>query len=200
MKKNVANQFLSEKESPDLEKVQEAIRTLLSWIGEDPNREGLLDTPKRVIKVYSELFGGYNESAEEILGTVFEEVSGYDEAVLVKDISFYSHCEHHMLPIIGKAHVAYFPDTKIVGLSKIARIVDVFARRLQTQEAMTAQIADALKIHLQPRGVAVLVEAEHTCMSMRGVQKQGAITVTTRFLDCYEKNQSVQANFMEMIR
>ncbi|WP_208432063.1 GTP cyclohydrolase I, partial [Bartonella bovis] len=133
----------------------------LLWVGENPNREGLLDTPERVAKAYRELFIGYSKSIEETLDTVFEEVSGYNEAIIVKNIPFYSHCEHHMIPIVGKAYIGYFPDIKIVGLSKIARVVDIFSRRLQTQEAMTAQIADALEVYLKPRGVAVLVEAEH---------------------------------------
>ncbi|WP_336277003.1 GTP cyclohydrolase I FolE [Bartonella sp. CB178] len=183
-------------ESPSFEEVEAAVCTLLSWIGEDPGREGLVETPKRVARAYRELFAGYSESVEEILSTVFEEVSGYKEAIILKDIAFYSHCEHHMIPIVGRAHIAYLPETRVVGLSKIARIVDVFSRRLQTQEAMTAQIADALEKYLSPRGVAVSVEAEHMCMVMRGIQKQGAKTVTTSFRGYYEKNQAVQDNFM----
>ncbi|GAA5104956.1 GTP cyclohydrolase I FolE [Bartonella jaculi] len=200
VKGDTKNPFLSESECPSFEEVETAIRTLLLWMGENPNREGLLETPKRVAKAYRNLFTGYSKSVEEILGTVFEEVSGYNEAVIVKDLSFYSHCEHHMIPIVGKAHIAYLPDTKIVGLSKIARVVDVFSRRLQTQEAMTAQIADALEVHLKPRGVAVLIEAEHMCMAMRGVQKQGATTITTSFHGSYEKDKVAQTNFMMMCR
>ncbi|WP_336279207.1 GTP cyclohydrolase I FolE [Bartonella sp. CB175] len=191
---------LSEEGRPNLEEVEAAIHTLLLWMGEDPNREGLLDTPKRAAKAYQELFTGYRESAEEVLNTVFEEVSGYNESVILKDIAFYSHCEHHMIPIVGKAHVAYLPDTKVVGLSKIARVVDIFSRRLQTQEAMTAQIANALEKYLKPRGVAVLIEAEHMCMAMRGIKKQGATTITTNFHGCYEKDQTAQANFIMMVR
>ncbi|EJF81251.1 GTP cyclohydrolase 1 [Candidatus Bartonella washoeensis] len=193
------NPFLSGGKRPSFEEVEAAIRTLLLWIGEDPNREGLLDTPSRVAKAYRNLFTGYSESVEEILGTVFEEVSGYNESVIMKDLSFYSHCEHHMIPIVGKAHIAYLPDKKVVGLSKIARVVDAFSRRLQTQEAMTAQIANALEVHLKPRGVAVLIEAEHMCMAMRGVQKQGATTITTSFHGSYEKDKVAQANFMMMV-
>ncbi|EJF86536.1 GTP cyclohydrolase I FolE [Candidatus Bartonella washoeensis] len=193
------NPFLSGGKRPSFEEVKAAIRTLLLWMGENPNREGLLDTPTRVAKAYRHLFTGYSESVEEILGTVFEEVSGYNESVIVKDLSFYSHCEHHMIPIVGKAHIAYLPDKKVVGLSKIARVVDAFSRRLQTQEAMTAQIANALDVHLKPRGVAVLIEAEHMCMAMRGVQKQGATTITTSFHGSYEKDKVAQANFMMMV-
>ncbi|WP_375657108.1 GTP cyclohydrolase I FolE [Bartonella sp. CM120XJJH] len=191
---------LSEEKRPSIEEVEEAIRTLLLWIGENPNREGLLDTPKRMAKAYRELFNGYSQSVKETLGTVFEEVSGYNEAVIVKNISFYSHCEHHMIPIIGKAHIAYLPNAKIVGLSKIVRIVDIFSRRLQTQEAMTAQVAHALKTYLKPHGVAVLIEAEHMCMAMRGIQKQGSTTITKNFHGYYEKDQAAQAHFMMMIQ
>ncbi|GAA4661365.1 GTP cyclohydrolase I FolE [Bartonella pachyuromydis] len=200
VKRDTRELLLSEEERPSFEEVEEAIRTLLLWIGENPNREGLLDTPRRVAKAYRELFMGYHKSVEEVLGTVFEEVSGYNDAIIVKNIPFYSHCEHHMIPIVGKAHIGYLPDTKVVGLSKIARVVDIFSCRLQTQEAMTAQIADALAVHLQPRGVAVLIEAEHMCMAMRGVQKQGSTTVTRRFYGCYEEDQAIQANFMMMVQ
>ncbi|EJF75578.1 GTP cyclohydrolase 1 [Bartonella sp. DB5-6] len=192
--------FLSGKKRPSFEEVEAAIRTLLLWVGENPNREGLLDTPKRVAKAYRELFTGYSKSVEEILGTVFEEVSGYNESIIVKDISFYSHCEHHMIPIVGRAHIGYLPDKKVVGLSKIARVIEVFSRRLQTQEAMTAQVAHALEEHLEPRGVAVLIEAEHMCMAMRGIQKQGATTITTSFHGCYEQDLGIQAHFMMMIQ
>ncbi|WP_422614129.1 GTP cyclohydrolase I FolE [Bartonella chomelii] len=191
---------LSEKKRPNFEEVEAAVRTLLLWVGENPDREGLLNTPKRVAKVYSELFSGCDESVEEILGTVFEEVSGYNEPIIMKDISFYSHCEHHVLPIVGKAHIAYLPDTKIVGLSKIARVIDIFSRRLQTQEAMTAQVANALKTHLKPRGVAVVIEAEHMCMAMRGIRKQGATTITTSFHGSYKEDQVAQANLMMVLR
>ncbi|MET3590418.1 GTP cyclohydrolase I [Bartonella silvatica] len=190
--------FSPEKKRPSFEEVEAAIRTLLLWVGENPSREGLIDTPKRVAKAYCELFTGYNKSAEEVLGTVFEEVAGYNESVIIKNISFYSHCEHHMIPIVGKVHIGYFPDVKVVGLSKIARVVDIFSRRLQTQEAMTAQITDALEMHLKPRGLAVLVEAEHMCMVMRGIQKQGTTTITTSFRGCYEEDQAVRAHFMMM--
>ncbi|WP_208432705.1 GTP cyclohydrolase I FolE [Bartonella taylorii] len=200
IKGGTTDPFLSGKRRPSSEEVEAAIRTLLLWVGENPNREGLLDTPRRVAKAYRELFIGYSKSVEEILGTVFEEVSGYNESIIIKDISFYSHCEHHMIPIVGRAHIGYLPDKKVVGLSKIARVVDVFSRRLQTQEAMTAQVARALEEHLEPRGVAVLIEAEHMCMAMRGIQKQGATTITTSFHGCYAKDQGIQAHFMTMVQ
>ncbi|WP_375631275.1 MULTISPECIES: GTP cyclohydrolase I FolE [unclassified Bartonella] len=191
---------LSEEKRPSIEEVEEAIRTLLLWIGENPNREGLLDTPKRIAKAYRELFNGYSQSVKETLGTVFEEVSGYNESIIVKNIPFYSHCEHHMIPIIGKAHIAYLPNEKIVGLSKIVRVVDIFSRRLQTQEAMTAQVAHALKTYLKPHGLAVLIEAEHMCMAMRGIQKQGSTTITKNFHGYYEKDQAAQTHFMMMVQ
>jgi GTP cyclohydrolase I len=185
---------------PTADEAEEAVRTLLRYIGEDPEREGLIETPARVIKSYSELFGGYSASTEDVLGRTFEEVAGYDDIVLVKDIPFFSHCEHHMVPIIGKAHVAYLPDGKVLGLSKIARTVDIFARRLQTQEAMTAQIADAIEETLKPRGIAVLVEADHMCMAMRGVQKAGTSTMTTVFKGVFKTDPREQARFFGMLR
>ncbi|MGE3245142.1 MAG: GTP cyclohydrolase I FolE [Beijerinckiaceae bacterium] len=184
---------------PTREEAEEAVRTLLRWAGENPGREGLLDTPARVVKAYRELFRGYEEDGDEILSRVFEEVEGYDDMVLVKDIPFASHCEHHMVPFVGKAHIAYYPNKGVVGLSKLARVVDVYARRLQTQETMTAQIADTIAHALKPRGIAVLIEAEHMCMSMRGVQKQGASTVTSRFTGLFEKPDQ-QARFFTMVR
>ena len=183
---------------PTQEEAEAAVRTLLRWAGENPGREGLQDTPKRVVKAYRELFRGYEQDAEEMLSRVFEEVEGYDDMVLVKDIHFASHCEHHMAPFVGKAHIAYYPSGGVVGLSKLARVVDVYARRLQTQETMTAQIADAIENALKPRGIAVLVEAEHMCMSMRGVQKQGASTMTSRFTGLFAKPEE-QARFFTMV-
>ena len=185
---------------PGREEAEAAVRTLLLWAGENPDREGLINTPKRVVKAYEEMFAGYNQSAEEILGTVFDEVSGYNDPVLIKDIPFYSHCEHHMVPIIGKAHIAYMPDGRVVGLSKIPRVVDVYAKRLQTQESITAEVADALYRYLKPRGVAVLIEAEHMCMAMRGVKKQGSTTVTATYRGFYKDNVEAQVNFLKMIR
>ncbi len=185
---------------PSREQAEEAVRVLLRWAGDDPKREGLLDTPKRVVNSYKELFAGYDADTDEVLGRTFEEVGGYEDMVLVRDIPFFSHCEHHMLPVIGKAHVAYLPDGRVLGLSKIARIVDVFARRLQTQEAMTAQIADAISESLQPLGVAVFIEAEHMCMAMRGVQKSGSTTLTTTFTGSFKANATEQVRFMTMVR
>jgi GTP cyclohydrolase IA len=184
---------------PSREEAEEAVRTLLRWIGENPGREGLLDTPKRVVKAYEQFFAGYHQDAEEILGTVFEEVEGYDDLVLVKDIDFAAHCEHHMVPFIGKAHIAYSPNGGVVGLSKLARLVEVYARRLQTQETMTAQICDAMTQALEPFGVAVMVEAEHMCMSIRGVQKNGASTVTTRFTGRF-REPAEQVRFLSLVR
>ncbi|WP_105985217.1 MULTISPECIES: GTP cyclohydrolase I FolE [unclassified Brucella] len=185
---------------PGKAEAEAAVRTLLLWAGEDPDREGLLETPKRVAKAYQELFGGYSESPDEVLGTTFEEVAGYDDMVLVKDISFFSHCEHHMVPIIGKAHVAYLPEGRVVGLSKIARVVDIFARRLQTQESITAQIADSIQRILKPRGVAVMIEAEHMCMAMRSIRKQGSSTITTTFTGDFKEKADQQVRFMTLIR
>jgi len=185
---------------PDRAEVEKAVLTLLRWIGEDPKREGLIETPARVAKAYAEMFSGYEQDAAEELGRTFEEVAGYDDIVLMRDLSFHSHCEHHMVPIIGKAHVAYLPDGKVVGLSKIARVVDIYARRLQTQEAMTAQIAGVIQDVLKPRGVAVMVEAEHMCMAMRGIRKQGSTTITTRFTGEFKDNSEEQQRFFSLIR
>ena len=185
---------------PTREEAEAAVRVLLRWAGDNPAREGLIDTPKRVVKAYEELFRGYSQNAEDQLSTVFEEVEGYDDMVLVKDIPFTSHCEHHMVPFVGKAHVAYFPADGVVGLSKLARVVEVYARRLQTQETMTAQITETIDAALKPRGIAVLIEAEHMCMSMRGVQKQGASTITTRFTGVFRDDPAEQARFFSMVR
>jgi len=185
---------------PTQAEAEAAVLTLLRCIGDDIGREGLIDTPKRVVKAYKELFSGYDQDAEEALGRTFEEVAGYDDVVLIKDIPFFSHCEHHMVPIIGKAHVAYLPDGKVVGLSKIARVVDIFGRRLQTQETMTAQVAHAIDDTLRPRGVAVMIEAEHMCMAMRGIQKQGSTTITTTFTGAFKTDPHEQVRFMTLIR
>ena len=185
---------------PTRAEAEDAVRVLLRWAGDDPEREGLHDTPKRVVRAYEELFAGYTQDPEDILKRVFRDVSGYDDMVLVQDIPFASHCEHHMVPFVGKAHIAYYPGEGVAGLSKLARLVDVYARRLQTQEAMTAQIADAMEASLTPRGVAVMVEAEHMCMSMRGVAKHGARTVTTRFSGLFQMNPAEQARFFTQIR
>ena len=185
---------------PSQQEVEAAVRTLLRWTGDDPGREGLVDTPKRVAKAFREMFNGYDMCPAEELGRTFEEVAGYDDLVIVRDIQFHSHCEHHMVPIIGKAHVGYLPDGKVVGLSKIARVVDIFAHRLQTQEAMTAQIANVIQKVLNPRGVAVVLEAEHMCMAMRGIRKQGSTTLTSTFTGTFSDNAEEQIRFMTMVR
>ncbi|MEE7458355.1 GTP cyclohydrolase I FolE [Methylorubrum populi] len=185
---------------PSRQEAEAAVRTLLRWAGDDPTREGLLDTPARVVKAYEQIFGGYRMDADALLERVFEEVEGYSDAVLVRDIPFYSHCEHHMVPFMGLAHIAYYPSKGVVGLSKLARVVDAFARRLQTQETMTAQIADTIESILQPRGCAVMVEAEHLCMAMRGVQKAGVSTITTQFRGIYRADPSEQVRFLTLVR
>lgn len=184
---------------PTQAEAEAAVRTLIRWAGDDPTREGLVETPQRVAKAFKEFYKGYAEDPDEILDRVFEEVEAYQDMVLVRDIPFYSHCEHHMVPFVGKAHIAYYPSKGVVGLSKLARIVDVFARRLQTQEAMTAQIAKVIDKALQPRGVAVLIEAEHMCMSMRGVQKQGSSTMTTQYTGVF-KEPAEQVRFFTMVK
>ena len=185
---------------PSREEAEAAVRTLIRWAGDDPTREGLIDTPKRVVKAYRELFEGYDQDSSKILDKVFEEVAGYDDMVLVREIPFASHCEHHMVPFVGHAHIAYYPSDGVVGLSKLARLVDVYARRLQTQETMTAEIVEAMVDSLNPRGVAVMIEAEHMCMSMRGVRKQGSTTITTRFTGIFKDDPAEQVRFMSMVR
>jgi len=186
--------------TPSREEAEAAVRTLLRWAGDDPSREGLQDTPKRVAKAFKEFYSGYGENPSEILDKVFSEVEGYDDIVLVRDIPFYSHCEHHMVPFFGVAHVAYYPTKGVVGLSKLARLVDAYARRLQTQETMTAQIAAAMVKALTPRGVAVMIEAEHMCMSMRGIQKAGALTLTTQFTGVFKEDPAEQVRFLTLVR
>jgi GTP cyclohydrolase I len=185
---------------PSEAEAEAAVRTLLAWAGDDPHREGLRETPQRVVKAFKEYFAGYGQDPADVLDRVFEEVGGYDDMVMLKDIPFTSHCEHHIAPFFGRAHVAYLPTGGVVGLSKIARTVDVFAKRLQTQETMTAQIANAVCEHLGARGSAVMLEAVHTCMSMRGVQKPGVATVTTQFVGEFKSNPLLQARFMEQLR
>ena len=184
---------------PSQAEVEAAVRTLILWAGDDPSREGLAQTPARVAKAFKEFYKGYDEDPHEILDRVFEEVEGYQDMVLVRDIPFYSHCEHHMVPFVGKAHIGYYPSKGVVGLSKLARIVDLYARRLQTQETMTAQIAQVIDEVLKPRGVAVLIEAEHMCMSMRGVQKQGSSTMTTQYTGLF-KDPAEQVRFFTMVK
>lgn len=194
-----AEKTIEQKPRPTQAEVEAAVSVLLRWTGDNPDREGLIDTPKRVAKAYREMFSGYDQDPFEELGRTFEEVAGYDDLVLIRDIPFHSHCEHHMVPIIGKAHVGYLPDGKVVGLSKIARVVDIFAHRLQTQEAMTAQIAGVIQDALTPRGVAVVIEAEHMCMAMRGVRSKGSTTVTTAFRGLYAEDTAERGRFMSLV-
>ena len=186
-------------ERPSRAEAESAIRTLLRWAGDDPDREGLLDTPARVARAYEEFFAGYSKDPVEILSTTFSEVEGYDEMVVLTNIRFESHCEHHMAPIIGKAHVAYLPDRRVVGISKLARLVDIFAKRLQIQEKMTVQIADTLQQVLLPKGVAVVIEAAHQCMTTRGVNKPGVTMVTSRMLGAFRDDPSTRREFMSII-
>ena len=185
---------------PTREQAQAAVRTLIAYAGDNPDREGLRDTPKRVIDAYDELYSGYRECPVDVLERTFSEIGRYDDLVLVRDIAFNSHCEHHMMPFTGKAHIAYKPVDRVVGLSKLARLVDVYARRLQTQEHMTSQIATAIEEILSPRGVAVMIEAEHMCMSLRGVEKPGSSTITTQFTGSFRDNPDDQVRFITMVR
>ncbi|MCD7059908.1 GTP cyclohydrolase I FolE [Pelagibacterium xiamenense] len=184
---------------PSREEAEAAVRTLIAWAGDNPTREGLIDTPRRVVEAYGEFFSGYDQDAGEILSTTFSDVGGYDDIVLVRDIPFYSHCEHHMVPFVGKAHIAYLPHDGVVGLSKLARVTDVFARRLQTQEHLTIQIIDAVNEAINPRGAAVMLEAEHMCMSMRGVRKHGSSTITHRFTGVFAEDRQEQDRFFAMV-
>lgn len=185
---------------PSRAEAEAAVRTLLAYVGEDPKREGLLDTPERVVSAYDELFAGYRQCPADILDRTFSEIGSYDDLVLIKDIPFHSHCEHHMMSFTGKAHVAYLPVERVVGLSKIARLIEVYARRLQTQEHLTSQVATAIDEILKPRGVAVMMEAEHTCMSLRGVQKAGSSTITTQFTGVFRENTTEQVRFITLVR
>ena len=184
---------------PSREEALAAVRTLIAYAGDNPDREGLRDTPKRVIDAYEELYSGYRACPVDVLERTFGEIGRYDDLVLVREIAFNSHCEHHMMPFMGKAHIAYKPIDRVVGLSKLARLVDVYAHRLQTQEHMTSQIATAIEEILRPRGVAVLIEAEHQCMSMRGVRQPGVKTITTRFTGALEEDASYRDRFLQMV-
>jgi GTP cyclohydrolase I len=189
----------SSTERPSQEQAMEAVKTLIRWAGDNPEREGLIETPKRVINAYQEFFKGYTENPQEIISKTFEEVEGYDEMVLLKNMRLESHCEHHMVPIIGVAHIAYIPNVRVVGISKIARLLDVYAKRLQTQETMTAQIADTLNETLEPKGVAVVIDAAHQCMTTRGVHKAGTTTVTSRMLGVFKQDARTRAEFISLI-
>ncbi|MEM6649656.1 MAG: GTP cyclohydrolase I FolE [Pseudomonadota bacterium] len=186
-------------QKPTAKDAEQAVRTLLEWIGDDPDREGLVDTPKRVTNAFKEWFSGYSEDPEEILARTFEEVEGYNDIVLLKDIRLESYCEHHIAPIIGKAHIAYLPRNKVVGISKLARLIDIYAKRLQVQEKLTAQVADTLTRVLDPRGVAIMIDAEHQCMSTRGVHKPGVGTITTRFTGVFNDDPKFEQRFFQLI-
>lgn len=184
---------------PSREEAEAAVRTLIRWAGDDPNREGLFDTPARVARAYEEFFEGYESDPEDILRRTFEEVEGYDEVVLLRDIRIESHCEHHMVPIIGKVHIAYLPKRRVVGISKLARVAEIYAKRLQIQEKMTAQIANAIDSVLEPKGVAVVIEAAHQCMTTRGIRKPGVTMVTSRMLGAFRKNSDTRREFLHLI-
>lgn len=184
---------------PTREQAEEAVRILIKWAGDNPSREGLKDTPKRVVKSYEEFYSGYNEDPEEILKRTFSETEGYDEMVVLKDIRIESHCEHHMLPIIGRAHIAYIPRSRVVGISKLARVADLYAKRMQIQEKLTAQIATSINDILQPRGVGVVIEATHQCMSTRGVYKCGAVMQTSHMLGSFREDIRTRQEFMTLI-
>jgi GTP cyclohydrolase I len=185
---------------PSREEAEAAVRTLIAYAGDNPEREGLLDTPTRVVKAYDELYRGYRESPFDVLTRTFTEIGSYRDMVLVRDIPFSSHCEHHMIPFVGKAHIGYVPTGEVMGLSKLARLVDIYAKRLQTQEHLTSQIATAIDEILKPRAAAVMLEAEHMCMALRGVQRQGVSTLTTQFTGAFKDNAAEQARFMMMVR
>lgn len=184
---------------PTREEAEAAVRTLLRWAGDDPHREGLVDTPARVVRAYEEFFSGYSEDPVELLARSFEETDGYDEMVVLRDIRLESHCEHHMVPIIGRAHVAYLPAGRVVGISKLARVVDAYAKRLQIQEKLTAQVANAINDVLKPKGVAVVIEAAHQCMTTRGVHKPGVTMVTSRMLGAFRDDPKTRREFLAMI-
>ena len=184
---------------PSREEAEDAVRTLIQWAGDDPEREGLTDTPARVVRSYEEFFNGYDACPKTILERTFEETDGYDEIVLLRSIRFESHCEHHMAPIIGRAHVAYLPRHRVVGISKLARLVEIFAKRLQIQEKLTAQIANTIDEILEPRGVAVVIEAAHHCMTTRGIHKPGAVMTTSRMLGAFRNDASTRREFLAMI-
>ena len=201
MTKTINNENIIEfNPDPSREEAMQAVKTLIAWAGDNPNREGLIETPKRVVDAYKEFFDGYKMNPDEILSKTFEEVEGYDEMVIIKNIRLESHCEHHIVPILGIAHVAYMPNKKVVGISKLARLVDVYAKRLQIQETLTAQIAETIQRVLDPLGVAVLIDASHQCMTTRGVHKPESSTVTKRMLGVFKTDENVRSEFMELIR
>ena len=184
---------------PSQAEAEAAVRTLIEWAGDDPDREGLVGTPERVVRAYEEFFAGYNEDPVVLLATTFEETAAYDEMIVLRDIRLESHCEHHMVPILGKAHIGYLPAGRVVGISKLARLVEVFAKRMQIQEALTSQIADTVQQVLKPRGVAVVIEAAHQCMTTRGIRKPGVSMVTSRMLGCFRDDPTTRREFLAMI-
>ena len=199
MKKVSQKKVTTIRNKPSRKQAEEAVKILIKWAGDNPEREGLLETPKRVVNSYKEFFSGYDSKPEQILSKTFDEVEGYDEMVIVRDITIESHCEHHMVPFIGIAHIGYIPNKRIVGISKLARIADVFAKRLQTQEIMTAQIADTINEVLKPKGVAVVIDAQHQCMTTRGTHKTKSSTITSRMLGLFRTNSNTRSEFMNLI-
>ena len=197
--KNKTENVIQFNPNPSREEAMRAVKTLIAWAGDDPEREGLIETPKRVVKAYEEFFEGYKMDPIEILSKTFEEVEGYDEMVLIKNIRLESHCEHHIVPILGMAHVAYMPNKRVVGISKLARLVDVYAKRLQIQETLTSQIAETIQRVLDPLGVAVIIDASHQCMTTRGVHKPESSTVTKRMLGVFKNNAEIRSEFMKLI-
>ena len=185
---------------PSREEAMEAVKTLISWAGDDPSREGLIETPKRVVKAYEEFFAGYEQDALKVLGKTFEDVNGYDDIVFLRDINIDSHCEHHMVPIAGKAHVAYLPKNKVVGISKLARVIEIFAKRLQTQETMTMQIINTIDEALDPFGSAIMIDAKHQCMTTRGINKPNVSTVTTKFSGLFAEDAELRNRFMQLVK
>ena len=190
---------MSKFKKPSQKEAQDAVKTLIAWAGDDPSREGLLETPKRVVNAYKEFFSGYDIDPDSVLGKTFSDVSGYDDMVLLKDMRLESHCEHHIVPIIGKAHIAYIPNKRVVGISKIARLLDVYSKRLQTQETLTAQIAKTIFHVLKPKGVAVLIDAKHQCMTTRGVKKNNSTTITKMMIGNFKEDINLENRFLNMI-
>jgi GTP cyclohydrolase I len=185
---------------PSREEAMDAVRTLISWAGDDPEREGLIETPKRVVKAYEEFFAGYTQDPVKVLGKTFEDVKGYDDIVFLRDINIETHCEHHMVPILGKAHVAYLPKNKVVGISKLARVIEIFAKRLQTQETMTMQILNTIDDTLEPYGTAIMIDAKHQCMTTRGINKPNVSTVTTKFSGSFSNDTDLRQRFMQLTK
>ena len=185
---------------PSREEAMDAVKTLISWAGDDPTREGLIETPKRVVKAYEEFFAGYNQDPVKVLGKTFSDVKGYDDIVFLRDINIETHCEHHMVPILGKAHVAYLPKNKVVGISKLARVIEIFAKRLQTQETMTMQILNTIDDTLDPYGSAIMIDAKHQCMTTRGINKPNVSTVTTKFSGSFANDTDLRQRFMQLTK